>query len=240
MKLFLLILLMLSLKASSQSIKEGKFDSIEAALSLPTNVKSLDLSEKGLKTLPTEVEQFSNLVEIDIGSNPDLDLIQAFEVLGKLRNLKTLWLTDSKISDMPVQIALLKSLEELWLNDNAFSELPNSIKSLKNLKYVSFFSNNISKLNLKKGDFLNLNQINLCYNKFNVFPTELSILPQLKRIVIWGDSMTNIPRSIKKLRKIEEINMELNYISTFPRRCYAPGSKLRPAALASMSPAKAR
>jgi len=211
------MLLTLSLKASGQSIKEGKFDSIESALVLPASVKSLDLSDKGLKSLPTEVEQFFNLVEIDIGSNPDLDLVQSFEVLGKLKSLKTLWLTDSKISDIPVQIALLKSLEELWLNDNIFSQVPNSIKSLENLKYVSFFSNNISKLNLRKGDFPKLNQINLCYNRFNIFPTELSILPQLKRIVIWGDSMTTIPRSIKGLRRIEEINMELNYVSMFPK-----------------------
>ncbi|MDB5268516.1 MAG: cytoplasmic rane protein [Hymenobacter sp.] len=217
MKLLLLLLLTLSLKVSGQSNKEEKFDTIEAALVLPASVKSLDLSDKGLKGLPTEVEQLSNLAEIDISSNPTLDLVQAFEVLGKLKNLKTLWLTDSKISDVPVQIAALKGLEELWLDDNNFSVVPNSVRLLKNLKYVSFFNNNISKLNLRKGDFPNLNQINLCYNKFNIFPTELSMLPQLKRIVIWGDSMTIVPKSIKKLRNIEEINMEINYVSSFPK-----------------------
>ena len=217
MKLFVFLLLFVSLNVFGQSGKEGEYNSLEVALLVPENVKSLDLSDKGLKVLPIQLEQFSNLTKIDIGSNPDLDLVQAFGVLSKLKNLKNLWLTDSKISDLPVQIKLLKRLEELWLNDNMFSEVPNSIKKLGNLKYVSFFSNNIKTLSLEKGDFPILNQINLCYNKFQFFPTQLSILPQLKRIVIWGDSMTVVPNNIKHLKNIEEINMELNHITSFPK-----------------------
>ncbi len=217
MKLFVFLLLFVSLSSFGQSNKEGEYDSLEVALLVPMRVKSLDLSDKGLKVLPVEVEQFSNLTEIDISSNPALDLVQAFSVLGQLKNLKVLWLTNAKISDIPFQVTSLKALEELWLNDNNFSVIPASIKALDNLRYVSFFSNNIKNINLKKGDLPKLNQINLCYNKFDTFPTELSILPSLKKIVIWGDSMTVVPNRIKRLKNIEEINIELNYVNAFPR-----------------------
>jgi Leucine-rich repeat (LRR) protein len=181
MKRLLCIFLILSLKSFGQEDKEVFFNSIKDALVNPTIVKSLDLSRQKLTQLPADIVKLTNLEKVDIGSNPDLDLVQTFDVLKRIESLKTLWLTDGKIEEIPDNISQLKNLEELWLDDNQLTSIHEPIKQLSNLKYLRLFSNKIKKINLKKGQLPSLIYIDLCYNEFEKFPVELSVLPNLKR-----------------------------------------------------------
>lgn len=218
MKRLLFIFLIFSLKSFGQKDTEVVFNSIKDALVNPTIVKSLDLSDQQLKQLPTDIVKLTTLEKIDIGSNPDLDLVQTFEVLKQIPSLKILLLTDGKIKAIPNNISQLKKLEELWLDNNELTLFPESVKQLDNLKYLRLFSNKIKKVNFKKGQLPNLIYIDLCYNEFETFPVELSALPNLKRIIIWYNSISVIPRSIKRLKQIEEINLEGNNLTSLPKQ----------------------
>lgn len=218
MKQLLFIFLILSLKSFGQEDAEVVFNSIKEALVNPTIVKSLDLSEQKLRRLPADIVKLTNLEKIDIGSNPDLDLEQVFNVLKQFESLKILWLTDGKIKAIPGNISQLKKLEELWLDDNELTSFPEPIKQLINLKYLRLFSNKIKNVNFKKKELPNLIYIDLCYNEFETFPVQLSILPNLKRIIIWHNSIQEIPRNIKRFKKIEEINLEGNNLTFLPRQ----------------------
>ncbi|HEV7332235.1 MAG TPA: leucine-rich repeat domain-containing protein [Flavisolibacter sp.] len=218
MKRLLFIFLIFSLKSFAQKDTEVVFKSIKEALVNPTIVKSLDLSDQQLKQLPAEIIKLTTLEKIDIGSNPDLDLVQTFEVLKQIPSLKILWLTDGKIKALPNNISQLKNLEELWLDDNELTSFPDPIKQLTNLKYLRLFSNKIKKVNFKKGQLPNLIYIDLCYNEFETFPVELSVLPNLKRIIIWYNSISTIPRSIKRFKAIEEINLQNNRLTSIPNQ----------------------
>jgi Leucine-rich repeat (LRR) protein len=184
MKRFLFIFLILSLKSFGQEDTEVVFNSIKEALVNPTIVKSLDLSDQKLTQLPADILKLTNLEKIDIGSNPDLDLVQTFDVLKQIGSLKVLWLTDGKIKAIPNNISQLKTLEELWLDDNELTSFPEPVKQLNNLKYLRLFSNKIKNLSFKKRELPNLVYIDLCYNEFQTFPVQLSVLPSLKRIII--------------------------------------------------------
>lgn len=216
MKQLLIIFLIFSLKSFGQKDTEVVFNTIKEALVNPTIVKSLDLSDQQLKQLPTDITKLTTLEKIDIGSNPDLDLVQTFEVLKQIHSLKILWLTDGKITALPNNISQLKNLEELWLDDNELTSFPEPVKQLVNLKYLRLFSNKIKKVNFKKGQLPNLIYIDLCYNEFETFPVELSVLPNLKRIIIWYNSISVIPKKIKGLKKIEEINLQNNKLTSLP------------------------
>jgi len=183
-----------------------------------SNLKKLEelyLDNVGITALPDEVSRMKNLREVNLEENPQLNMVQAFKVLSKLDRLKTLWIGKNKLSDLPDQIANLKSLEELWLDDNEFTQIPKSVKRLK-IKYVSFFSNKIKYINLKKGDLTNLTNINLCYNEFKRFPVELSCLPNLESITMWYSSVTYIPKAIEKFKKLQFLNLESNSIKKIP------------------------
>lgn len=218
MKRLLFICLILSLKSFAQKDTEIVFNSIKEALVNPTIVKSLDLSDQKLTQLPNDITKLTNLEKIDIGSNPNLDLVQAFDILKQIENLKILWLTEGKIKTIPNNISELKNLEEIWLDDNELTSFPEPIKQLRNLKYLRLFSNEIKNLSFKSEELPNLIYIDLCYNKFETFPVELSVLSSLKRIVIWYNSISKIPTSIKRFKKIEEINLESNNLTSLPKQ----------------------
>lgn len=212
------IFLIFSFESFGQEGTEVVFNSINEALISPTVVKSLDLSDQQLKQLPTEIIRLTTLEKIDIGSNPDLDLVQTFDVLKQIPSLKVLWLTDGKIKTLPDNISQLRNLEELWLDDNELTSFPDPVKQLGNLKYLRLFNNKLKKVNFKKGQLPNLIYIDLCYNQFEIFPVELSALPNLKRIIIWYNSISTIPRSIDRFKSVEEINLQHNRLTTIPNQ----------------------
>ncbi len=218
MKRLLFIFLILSIKSFGQKDSEIVFYTLKEALVNPKTVKSLDVSGQHLTQLPNEIAKLIYLEKINIGSNPELDLVQAFDILKQLRNLSILWLTDGQIETIPNNISELKYLEELWLDNNKLISFPEPVKQLRNLKYLRLFSNEIKNLSFKKDELPNLIYIDLCYNKFETFPVELSVLPNLKRILIWYNSISKIPASIKRFNNIEEINLENNKLSSLPKK----------------------
>ncbi|WP_336518153.1 hypothetical protein [Pollutibacter soli] len=218
MKRFLFIFLILSLKSFGQEDKEVVFNSIKEALVNPLTVKSLDISDQKLSQLPNDVIKLTKLEKIDIGSNPDLDLVQAFDILKQIGSLKILWLTDGRIKTIPNNISELKNLEELWLDDNELATFPEPVKQLKSLKYLRLFGNKIKMLSFKKQELPNLIYIDLCYNEFETFPVQLSALLSLKRVIIWHNTINKIPASIKLFKKIEEINLESNNLTSLPKQ----------------------
>jgi len=180
------------------------------------NLEELDLDNVGITALPVEISNLKRLREVNLEDNPQLNMIQVCDVLSKLETLKALWLGKNKLSTLPEEILELKTLEDLWLDGNEFSEIPAPIKRLK-IKYVSFFDNKLTKLDLKTGDFGSLNNINLCYNHFKVFPAvELSLLPNLDTITMWYADVEYIPKQIAKIKKLKCLNLENNSISKLP------------------------
>lgn len=235
MKRLLFIFLILSIKSFGQKNTEIVFNTLKEALINPIRVKSLDVSGQNLTQLPDEITRLINLEKINIGSNPELDLVQAFDILKQLRSLNILWLTDGKIETIPDNISELKFLEELWLDNNKLISFPEPVKQLRNLKYLRLFNNKIKNLSFKKEELPSLIYIDLCYNKFETFPVELSALPSLKRILIWHNSISKIPTSIKRFSNIEEINLENNNLNSLPKefgqlksikKLYLRGNKL--------------
>ncbi len=73
--------------------------------------------------------------------------------IGKLKNLKTLYLTDQNLSTLPKEIAQLTKLEELSLAGNQFKTLPSCVYELvklKKLKELILFDNPLTKEEIKK------------------------------------------------------------------------------------------
>ena len=173
-----LIFLLLFLTFNSYGQKDNKavFNSLERALINPTIVKSLDLSESNLTQLSADILKLKNLEEIDLSSNGALDLSQAFTLLKEIKTLKVLSLTNAKLKKIPDNVSELSNLEDLDLSENELTSFPEAGKKLRNLKYLSFFDNGISSVSLIKGDLPSLIWIDLCYNKFKIFPVELSYI----------------------------------------------------------------
>lgn len=206
-------LLVLALNTFGQDVRV--YHSLQEAFNDSTNVRSLDLSENNLMELPVEILHLKNLEDIDLEANPKLNFNQAINLLSRLEKLKILGLGRNNLSNLPEEISKLKNLEYLSLEENNFSQIPESVKKLK-ITSLYLFDNKIKKLEIKNGDLEYLENINLCYNEFDIFPVELSVIPKLKKITMWYCHLKSIPAGIKKFKRIEDIIIDHNELTGIP------------------------
>jgi Leucine-rich repeat (LRR) protein len=75
-----------------------------------------------MKELPASIIMLKNLVELDLGENPDIDYSTAFNLLSGLPKLESLWIQFNSLEKMPDSIAKLKNLKEIGLMNNNFSD----------------------------------------------------------------------------------------------------------------------
>lgn len=109
--------------------------------------KVLDLSSKGLTSIPMNVFDQTNLEELNVSNNSIGGAIQS--QIGKLKNLKVLNASNNKMTGVPAEIGQLKNLEYLDLSYNQLAGLPYELGNLKNLKKLILTGNNYSEQDLE-------------------------------------------------------------------------------------------
>jgi internalin A len=137
-----------------------------------TNVKVLDLSNKGLttvnsdiysqtsttdlilsnnniRTLPSQMGKMTNVVTFKIDHNIlDGSLIGEIRQMSKLKQLDVSY---NKMTGMPAEIGQLDNLETLNYSYNNISGLPNELANLKsNLKIINLTGNPLSQTQITK------------------------------------------------------------------------------------------
>jgi hypothetical protein len=91
----------------------------------------LDLSRKGLTTLPPEIGKLSQLRELYLYNNQITILPPE---IGNLSRLQVLYLLHNQIKIVPPEIGNLNQLHELSLRNNQITTLPPEIGNLKKLR----------------------------------------------------------------------------------------------------------
>lgn len=119
------------------------YTSLKQAMASPDSVTRLKLKRKGLTEIPPEVFNFSNLQELDLGSNKIQNLPSN---LGELKNLKILRLNRNKINEVGKEIGNLSNLIYLDLGHNQIQALPFEIGNLKNLEFLQIWGNEVTML----------------------------------------------------------------------------------------------
>lgn len=114
---------------------------LNKALEKPHEVIRLDLSQKELVKVPSEVFLFTNLQELNLSENAISELPQE---ISKLKNLRYLNLYKNKLKTIPSEIVELRKLQVLLLSKNRIELMPSSIRGLKNLIYLDVSNNNLS------------------------------------------------------------------------------------------------
>uniref|UniRef100_UPI002623B4C3 leucine-rich repeat domain-containing protein n=1 Tax=uncultured Microscilla sp. TaxID=432653 RepID=UPI002623B4C3 len=70
------------------------------------------------------------------------------ENLGKLVNLKYLFLKNTQLTSLPESIGELVNLQELCLSDTQLTSLPENLGKLVNLKHLDLSNNQLTSLDL--------------------------------------------------------------------------------------------
>jgi Leucine-rich repeat (LRR) protein len=100
----------------------------------------LDLSGKGLTSLPSEIGNYSYIYELNVSNNSLTGALPA--EIRKMQDLRVLNASHNKLTGIPAEIGQLKSLEEADFSYNQIDTMPNEIENIKgNLKVLNLTGN---------------------------------------------------------------------------------------------------
>ncbi|MDD2564369.1 MAG: leucine-rich repeat domain-containing protein [Salinivirgaceae bacterium] len=129
-------------------------------------VTRLDLSNRDIREVPSEIGQLVNLEHLDLSYN----FIEKLPPeIGNLVNLKTLLLLKNEIRTIPPEIGNLTKLNLVDISHNRFHELPSTIGYLTELKTLDASYGLMERLPLEFIDLLSLKELYLEENPF-VYP----------------------------------------------------------------------
>lgn len=149
--LALLVVLIKNFDLSSNNTANSSSDSVNVETENPAEtsiVYKLDLSNKNLEKLPSNVLTKTSLVELDISNNNLTGALPA--EIRNLKNLKVLNASNNNMTGVPAEIGQLEKLEVLNLANNQLTGLPYELGNLKNLKKLDLSGNNYSTQDLEK------------------------------------------------------------------------------------------
>ena len=106
----------------------------------------LDLSNKGLSSLPAYVLDMTYLEELNLSSNGLTGALPA--EIRKLRNLRKLDVSRNSMTGIPAEIGQLSNLEVLDYSYNQITGMPYEFANLKKLKTFNLTGNKFSEQDL--------------------------------------------------------------------------------------------
>ena len=156
-------------------------------------VTSLDLSRKGLRALPPQIGQLTNLTELYLSYN---QLSALPPQIAQLTNLTQLDLSYNQLSALPPEIAQLTNLTQLDLSYNQLSALPPEIAQLTHLTWLDLSNNQLKALPPEIAQLTHLTQLYLYSNRLRALPPEIAQLTHLTQLSLSNNPLTSPPREI--------------------------------------------
>ncbi len=111
----------------SLDLRNNKLETLPDWMSKLTNLSSLDVGYNGLKTLPDWMSKLTNLSSLSVAGNK-LETLPDW--MSKLTNLSSLYVGGNLFSEFPSVVYQITSLEELELNNKPYYENKNRIKEI--------------------------------------------------------------------------------------------------------------
>ena len=166
------------------------------------NSRIIDLSNKGLKEIPTDVFKCKRLRKLILRGN---NITKIPQEIAQLKGLSVLDLSDNKIKTFYAPICQLKNLKILILNRNSIKKIPKQIQLLKKLKKFGLAYNLLRELPEEIKYLSSLEELNISNNTLNKFPELLILIQTLKKLWIRGFSI--------------ETSKDLNTVGHLAYRC---------------------
>jgi leucine-rich repeat protein SHOC2 len=142
---------------------------LEKAAELAATLEFLDLHGKPIDGLPADMSPFKSLSQVSLRKTGLSTLPDSVKTISG--PLTWLDLGDNKITVFPDPLILAR-VKTLYLSDNALTELPASIGALSQLTYLNLDRNQIAALPPEIGNLQSLAYLRLNGKNSPPFPTQ--------------------------------------------------------------------
>ncbi|OUC13078.1 MAG: GTPase [Alkalinema sp. CACIAM 70d] len=173
----------------------------------------LNLSGRGIKELPEEIGQLTNLTSLALIGNQLTTLPKS---IGQLTNLTSLYLRSNRLIALPDSIGQLTNLTCLFFHNNKLTALPKSIGQLTNLKSLDLSYNQMTVLPEVIGQLTNLTSLDLRNNKLTALPESIGQLTNINSLDLSYNKLTALPESIGQLTNINSLDLSYNKLTALP------------------------
>jgi internalin A len=184
--------------------------------------KELDLSNKGIKSLPAEIGQLKNLRELYLFDN---QLTSVPNELWQLIKLTVISLCRNQLTSVPKELEWLTNLERLPLHENQLMSVPKELGRLRNLEWLSLDGNRLTSVPKELGHLTNLKNLYLNKNQLTSVPKELGQLKNLEKLSLSENKLTNVPKELGRLTNLERLYLDGNPLESPPPEVVKQGTK---------------
>ncbi len=203
-------------RLNGDNMSKPRLDIIATVVDLAriSNASKLDLSGKGLTTLPAAISQLPHLKSLDLSKNRFTEF--PTEILG-LKRLTSLTLSRNQIEAIPDSIGLLTQLQHLDVSHNSLQELPAAVGQLTRLHSLDLSNNRLGGVPAAAiATLAQLIQLDLSNNLMRDLPASVGLLTTLHSLNISFNSLASIPESIGALRRLESLGLMKNELKSLP------------------------
>lgn len=190
------------------------FHKLSTARLVKKDVINLILEKERRWTMPRVIGRMRNLETLDMSDNR---ISRIPNKIYKLPVLKHLDLSHNQIKKISKKIGQLKHLQTLNLSMNKMEELPRNIFQLRYLQSMDLSHNYIKELpyftKLKR-----LTHLNLSYNKLKTIPDNVHQLTSLRELDLSNNRITHLPEKIGSLKNLEVLDLSHNELKELPKR----------------------
>uniref|UniRef100_A0AC34G629 Leucine-rich repeat-containing protein 57 n=1 Tax=Panagrolaimus sp. ES5 TaxID=591445 RepID=A0AC34G629_9BILA len=161
---------------------------IQRHLDTAKKSRSLTLKSLNLKLIPKELAEVAPL-------------------------LRSLDLSQNRITQLPQFFGTFEILKQLHLNANGLKSLPEELGNLKKLEILILSNNNLTEIPEALVGCINLTTLKVDGNHLTAFPTCICLLPRLDIVDLSMNQIETIPDEIGQINT-SEINLNNNRLSS--------------------------
>lgn len=181
---------------------------------LPTQqLTILSLDYNNIETLPAEIGQLINLIELSLNGN---ELINIPTEIIELKSLEILTLNENRLCTFPEEVGELASLKQLSAIGNTLGKLPQSVSKLSNLEELYLDENQLYYLPTNFGKLTRLTTLEVCHNNINYLPDDIGDCCVLEVLSCGTNVLTKLPSSFVHLAKLRFLDLSNNKLTSLP------------------------
>ncbi|XP_073845882.1 leucine rich repeat containing protein 7 lap1 [Musca autumnalis] len=132
------------------------------------------------------------------------------------QGLKVLHANNNNLETIPEAVGTLRQLQQLNLNRNYISNVPDSIKSCKNLTHLDLSCNTLQRLPDAITSLISLQELLLNETYMEFLPANFGRLVNLRIVELRLNNLVSLPKSMQRLTNLQRLDIGGNEFTKIP------------------------
>lgn len=175
----------------------------------------IDVSRNQIATIPASINNFVNVIELDLSTNR---IIRLPDELLQLKHLKTLTCKNNLLNSdsLPKEFGTCPTLQTLNLSGNLFLNFPVQLTEISTLRVLHMGANRIQEVPPEIERLARLEHLYLGGNQLVTLPSAVGNLQRLLSLVLCDNSLTSLPAELVQLKQLRSLSLHNNHLTTLP------------------------